>query len=230
MAQWLLNSSFPFSNKTTSTFERQNYEYQLAKIAYLDPQDRYQALQKEGLAGTLVESLNQDEFFAVEFGDRVYNVHRGSKTSEDWLQTDTELALNRLEQTDRFKRSLEYSNQAERATGKKSVEIGHSLGGTLAEKIALQKGNESVVFNQGTTPLANYSGIDRNKNKHYRVAGDAISQSDPTATVVGRPSISNATMLQTVLISNVVPGRFQPALPWLFRTATSHTTSAFAGR
>lgn len=213
------------------TFSKANYEYQLADLAYKNPAEREKRMQDLGLTGTLLKEFNQDEFFAVKMNDRVYNVHRGSVTQQDWTETNTKLATNELEKTDRFKRSLEKSNQTKEATGLQSVEVGHSLGGSLAEHIALRNGDRSVVFNQGTTPLRNYTKIDRNLHQHFRIQGDGVSSFDPTATVVNPdPKDQFTSALAGMVIENTVPGKFGYAMSWLMKTGLNHTTSNFSGK
>lgn len=218
-------------NRDNKTFSAANFEYQLADIAYKKPEERAQHMRERNLAGELLQEFNQDEFFAVRLNDRVYNVHRGSVTQQDWTDTNTSLAANELDRTARFQRSLEKSNQTQAVTGLKSVEVGHSLGGSLAEHIALRNGSESVVFNQGTTFLRDFTKIDRNKNRHYRIQGDGVSSFDPTATTIDAlPENYFNSMLAGTVIENTVPGKFGYALSWLVKTGINHTTNNFGGR
>jgi hypothetical protein len=180
-------------------------EYHLAKIAYEKPAERASKLQQLGISGSLVEGSNKDEFYAFKHGDKLWNVHRGSVTKEDWMQTDSALAVGQLQDSDRYHRAVKDSAQAEQATGMKGVEVGHSLGGTLGETIAHTQGKESVVFNQGTSPLTDYSKFDRNKNVHYRVEGDSVSQFDSTAhKIVNQSSgFKNTELLQDIVLDSV---------------------------
>lgn len=207
-------------------FSLADFEYQLASAAYASPEQRQQRLHEKGYDVTFLDAFNNDEFYAVVAHHKVYNVHRGSVTTEDWLDSDKHIALDKLEKSDRYRRALLNSLGAREATELQSVEVGHSLGGTLAERIALHTGQRSVVFNQGTTPLANYHGIDRQLHQHFRVSGDGVSKFDPTATVVGNQT---HTTIQDVVIQTVLPPGVNRIVPWLVGTAQHHGTSEFGG-
>lgn len=193
-------------------------ELEFAKAAYLSPDERVQQFQ--GSDYQIQNDFNTDEFYSVIHNGTLYNVHRGSSTKEDWTQTDVQLALGDLPDSDRFKRSKALSAAATRKFGLPTVEVGHSLGGSLAERIALEHGTESTVFNQGTSPLLSYGHINRRRNRHFRMSGDAISQFDPTATVLQNNS-TGATL------GKLATNLFLPSASPLVGTYQNHTLSAF---
>lgn len=200
------------------------FEHELAKQSYKTPLERKQYFEQQHPGVELVEAFNLDDFYSVIRDGTLYNVHRGSTTKKDWTQSDVQLAMNELESSDRLLTSKELSRTAIDRYGLPTVEVGHSLGGTLAEKIAVAHGTRSVAFNMGTTPLDNYQQVDRQKHIHFRMEGDSISQFDPTATTlhaIPQPGL-NASFLLPL---------FQPTLPTLLQTAVGtyvqHTLSAF---
>ena len=205
--------------------EHHKLELELADLAYKSPTERIAAVAK--LGGTIVPGFNDDEFMAVKINGKLYNVHRGSKTMEDWTQTDMALAVGELHRTDRYRRSLRKSLDARESTGMHSIEVGHSLGGTLAEKIALHTGDESTVFNQGTSPLENYHGRDRRRHRHFRMEGDGVSGFDPTATVLRNRSTSGRVAAMLLSRPNL-PGIGSIATPSLVQTGLNHSLSSFA--
>lgn len=163
----------------------------LAELAY-KKQDERQSYLNRSIYKNYIQihaGTSRDEFFSAEDvqGKKHFNVHRGSKTQDDWINTNTELARNNIPETARFKRSSRMSFHASSryasgrfSDGKKKqvVEVGHSLGGTLAEQIAMSQNHKSVVFNQGTTPFRDYADVDRSKHIHVRNKEDAVSMFD----------------------------------------------------
>lgn len=153
----------------------------LLKLSYMTPQKREESIQKSPWRKHLkLTHFNNPEFFALNAGNQLFNVHRGSSNIEDFALTDVALAFNNLESTDRYKRSALWSKEATEQYGKgqRVTHVGHSLGGTLAEKISSEQGTESHAYNQGTNPFASYDNIDRSKHKHTQVKGDVISSFD----------------------------------------------------
>lgn len=163
----------------------------LADLAYKKKGDRQsyldQSIYKDQIK--IHQGTSHADFFSAEdvLGEKHFNVHRGSKTQEDWLYTNTLLARNFLSDSSRFKRASQMSlHDADRYASSKTndglkkqvVEIGHSMGGTLAEQIAIQHNHQSVVFNQGTTPFRDYTNIDRSKHAHVRNKEDIVSMFD----------------------------------------------------
>ena len=125
----------------------------------------------------LLTEYNDPEFMTVldPVNKKKYNVHRGTVNQDDLL-TDSKLAANQFHDTDRMKRSTAKSQAVnEKYSQFETIETGHSLGGALAEEIALRNQSKSVVFNRGSTPLASYDHIDRDKHIHYRTDDDLVS-------------------------------------------------------
>lgn len=167
----------------------ENYDYyiqsHLLQLSYMPALQRQQALLNDGLLRNLklLPHYNDDEFFSVQDdrSGKIYNVHRGSTTAEDWLVTDPAIASGTFFGTERFARSLTKSYNIDRRYNKKYggkydvVEVGHSLGGTLADEIGYSLKNSSVAFNPGASPLQQSRPKDRNVNKIYRIQGDPVS-------------------------------------------------------
>ncbi len=154
-------------------------EERLSRVVYERPHQRVAQIDP---TWTILD--NSDEFLSVASPSTIYNIHRGTTTSED-LRTDVALAFGQLQHTDRYKRARQKSMNT-RNEGKHVVEVGHSLGGSLAEDIAVELGHESIVFNKGTTPFHSRA-KDPRRHIHIRNEGDLISQFDPDA--VTRPSL-----------------------------------------
>lgn len=116
-----------------------------------------------------------DEFMSVSQGDYLYNVHRGTSNVDD-LMTDISLAIGGLENTDRYDRSFRksYKFAREFGEGKRIVEVGHSLGGTIAETIAQKLNHESRSFNPGVG-LGESDFVSDNRHKRFRMRNDAVS-------------------------------------------------------
>ena len=107
---------------------------------------------------------------------------RGSVNADD-AKTDAFLALGRLKDTDRWKRTAEHLRRVREAVGEYDL-TGHSLGGTLAQlahdelgAIPGSHGNERknsqlVAFNPGATILGTVPGRD---GRVYSTHGDVVS-------------------------------------------------------
>lgn len=156
----------------------------LLGMSYKKPKEREEEIKKSKWSKHLkLSHFNNDEFFALNAGKNLFNVHRGSSNLEDFALTDVALAFNNLENTDRYKRSALWSQEAtdQYGQGQRVIHVGHSLGGTLAEKISTEQGTESDAYNQGTSPFSEYGGIDRSKHRSTRIEGDAVSASDKSS-------------------------------------------------
>lgn len=158
----------------------------LANLVYQAPSKRRAIINESEYKNelTLHNDLNLDHFASVTHqpSQTLYNLHRGTTNFFD-VQTDLDLAFGNLAQTTRFRSSEKLSQWGvyEHGDDKKIVELGHSLGGALAEEIALKHNRHSVALNMGTTPFKSYKSVDRSKHKHYRTTGDPISMFDPRA-------------------------------------------------
>lgn len=167
--------------------EPSELEVFLVNLAYTAPDQRQKSISESKWSKdlTLHSDFNKEHFAAVthESEKTLFNLHRGTAAKDD-LYTDTRLAVNQLQQTNRFKNSERHSVMSayKLGPGKKIVEMGHSLGGALAEEIAQKYDRPSVALNMGTTPLKSYGKVDRTKHRHHRIGGDPISAFDPTAS------------------------------------------------
>lgn len=214
----------------------------LADLAYKDPNERQSHLDRSVYKDhvKLHSGFNRDEFFSAEDskGQKHYNVHRGSHTKEDWLTSDVELAQNNLKDTGRFRRASRMSfNASDRyASGKFSdgkkkevVEVGHSLGGALAEHIALDQKRSSVVFNQGTTPLRDYKEIDRSKHVHVRTKEDAVSAFDNNDQTISVDSVHGNGVFPIGTLNTMFVGSdiTQSIVGSIFGAVKGHSLDAF---
>lgn len=157
-------------------------EQWLATIAYETPQQRAHLIEQKGYAQDYFLGENTDDFFSLiekSATGTMYNVHRGTSNTSD-IETDSQLAFGNLTQTSRYKRSKAHSERmmVMFGQGRNVKEVGHSLGGSLAEEISVSMGTESVAYNMGTTPFKDYSSTDRTRHKHIRNQGDVISAFD----------------------------------------------------
>lgn len=161
-----------------------DHEIKLSKLAYTPALLRKQALLSDPELAhfQLLPEYNDDEFFSVynPQDGYVYNVHRGSATLHDFGVTDVELALGRFEQTKRYKNSFAKSAYMKERYGNvhRMKELGHSLGGTLADEIGFRLHHESAAFNPGTSPFWKPAKKDRSINKVYRTHVDPVSGYD----------------------------------------------------
>jgi len=113
----------------------------------------------------------EDHFTIYDDGNVNYVAYRGTKLS-DWsdIKHDMNIIKGDYHKSERIKRiNDKLSGKLKR---KKVVHVGHSLGGTTADIIATQRGDESVTFSKGTSPFLNY-GSKRNTN--YATTFDPIS-------------------------------------------------------
>jgi hypothetical protein len=150
----------------------------LSNLIYHEPQKRRHVLNQSNYKHLFLTEFNDAEFASLidPVSKTKYNIHRGTVNTDDLL-TDSTIVTNTFETSDRFKRSLEKSQQSNaRYNQYNTIETGHSLGGALAEDIAYKNNTQSVVFNRGSSPLSNYDHIDREKHIHYRTDDDLVSE------------------------------------------------------
>lgn len=222
----------------TEPQDSQEWYQFLANLSYKPKEERAQRLQSSqwGDKYQISSEFNDDEFVSVVGSDVLYNVHRGSVNRQD-AATDVQLALNQLESTDRYKASYAKSQAATQVhgTNKTVIEVGHSLGGTLAETIAKQNHTKSVAFNMGTTPLKDYKGTDRQQHQHYRIKGDLVSSFDnSTGVSVMKPKEAEpkkSLLGRTRALPFGTPGgrRLKRRFTWdhLYETLDRHFLSKF---
>lgn len=158
-----------------------------ANLAYSPPNQR-QALinSNDSLKGFRVDpQFNSDEHFVAvsDDGQHVYSAHRGTSNADD-VTTDLSLAAGNLHKTKRYARSREKSFEAmykyEQASS--FTEVGHSLGGTLADNISRETGRDSIVFNTGSSPFATQHALS-SRHQHHRIGTDLISAFAPATTI-----------------------------------------------
>ncbi len=151
-----------------------------AQLAYVSPQERQSVIENSQYAQQyMLDSRFQTDTFSVilsKTDGRAYHAYRGTTTAAD-VGTDAALAFGMLHGTDRYKNNERHSNIARSYSPNHSdvVHVGHSLGGTLADQIARTRGDRSISFNQGSTPLHNY-GEGSNRNVQVRVENDFVSR------------------------------------------------------
>jgi putative lipase involved disintegration of autophagic bodies len=155
-----------------------------ANLAYTPPDQRQVAINSSDYNTYQVDPhFNDDEHFVAHSGNQVYSSHRGTSNVDD-VKTDLSLATGKLNETDRYKRSYTKSLSVLRKHRRKNVtEVGHSLGGTLADQISRQTGRNSIVFNQGSSPFAAKHAAN-DQHQHIRTSTDVVSAFSAPATQV----------------------------------------------
>ena len=170
----------------------------LSELAYESPEKRREKLAQHYSHLHIADGFNDDEHFSVVGDKELYNVHRGSTTKKDWLVTDPAILFDNLKSTDRYHDSAAKSNAANEiyGQGKARYEVGHSLGGTLAQEISQENGNKSLAYNPGTSPFKTYAAVDKTQHQTFRNSHDLISLFNPNteATSTQRASYGNATV------------------------------------
>ena len=137
------------------------------------------ASERRDVDGFKYNSAASNEEHAVWVNEAIKKVviaYRGSRTQEDWLVSDKHIAKGTLEQSDRYKRELKFTNDiVSKIPSDYEIEFtGSSLGGTLAYTLGHATKQRAVVFNPGV-------GIDGAKKhgddntKMYHAQGDPIS-------------------------------------------------------
>ena len=129
--------------------------------------------------GFRYDTSNSNDEHAVWINDAIKKVvvaYRGSRTQEDWLVSDKHIAKGTLEQSDRYKRELTYTNDlVSKIPNDYEIEFtGSSLGGTLAYTLGHATKQRAVVFNPGV----GIDGADKHgedNTKMYHAQGDPIS-------------------------------------------------------
>lgn len=87
---------------------------------------------KYGLKKDRGLSTNQSQVYTDGYGNPIITF-RGSKTAEDWLLSDTALALGLEKYTPRFQKSQKLVEEVEKKYHSPVTTLGHSLGGSLSE-------------------------------------------------------------------------------------------------
>jgi hypothetical protein len=157
-----------------------------ANLAYSPPDQRQVLINSnDSLKGfTIDPQFNSDEHFVAvsHDGQHVFSSHRGTSNADD-VTTDVSLAAGTLHNTKRYARSRSKSMDATRKYEHADlVEVGHSLGGTLADRISRESGRRSIVFNAGSSPFAPSAPVSQ-RHEHHRIASDIISSFAPATSI-----------------------------------------------
>ena len=156
--------------------------YKFTKQSYLSIDDRYDI-------GNYIYYKKLSNTNTAIWNNKKLNIshisYRGSKDIEDYLITDLEVFLNKVHQSERFKKALNITYQVRNKYGTNLEISGHSLGGTIATYITSCIGKHSwfhkaTTFNPGTSPLTtkkNYQFC--HKLTHLRRFGDIVCLANP---------------------------------------------------
>lgn len=120
---------------------------ELLKASYKSQKEAQQILQPYGYTYDPALSSITDKVFLDKSGNPIV-LHRGSKRIiEDWLSSNLPLAVGLEGGTERFKKSKKVIEELRQKYPEKSItSVGHSLGGSLAEKSGADK---AITFNKG---------------------------------------------------------------------------------
>ena len=146
--------------------------YDALSASYLPTNEAKDALVKDGfIMDTDLSNVENKVYHNDKTGDLLI-AYRGSKNlKNDWLDTNVKLLQNRLNETDRFKRSQDVYNKAKSKYHKDSaILVGDSLGGSLASSVG-SNSDKIYTYNKG------FAGIVGNKDgeQSFRSRGDIIS-------------------------------------------------------
>lgn len=212
----------------------------LSSLSYQDPSQRKALLESSAFGSdySINEAFNSDEFVSVHSrdGQHVYNAHRGSANMDDFT-TDLQLAVGGITSTKRHRRSRQWSHEVRQHHGNhvEYTEVGHSLGGTLADDISRQYGDKSIVFNMGTSPLhKDHEGSE--EHKQLRIGNDIVSSfnaSSATKTIAYQPQNPLEQLIQSRIhsISDFLPEQAGPspgAALSLYSSIQGHFLSNFS--
>lgn len=119
----------------------------LLNASYKSQSEAQQLLSPYGYSYDPEVSTMTDKVFLDRNGNPIV-LHRGSKrVIEDWLGSNLPLAVGLESQSPRFKKSKELIETLKQKYPDKSItSVGHSLGGSIAEKSGA---NKIVTFNKG---------------------------------------------------------------------------------
>lgn len=119
----------------------------LLKASYKSQRDAQQELEGEGWTYDPDLSTIKNKVFLDPTGSPVV-LHRGSKRiGEDWIQSNIPLAFGLEAYSPRFKESKKVISDVKAKYNKPVTSIGHSLGGSLAEKSGADK---VITYQKGT--------------------------------------------------------------------------------
>lgn len=119
----------------------------LLSASYKSQREAEALLKPKGYTYDPSLSSMTDKVFVDSYGNPLV-LHRGSKrVIEDWFQSNLPLAVGLESKTPRFQKSKEVVQQVREKYNKPVTSIGHSLGGSLAEKSGAER---VITFNKGT--------------------------------------------------------------------------------
>lgn len=190
----------------------------LSNLVYSTPHERTQHL----LNKNYQVHYHDDEFLSASRGNNLYNVHRGTTPTLRDLYSDLSLAVGSTNHS-RFADSLKKSQYHASLHGRdKTVyEVGHSLGGTIAEYVARKLGHRSISYNPGTSPLLEShltSGSQR-----IRTSDDFVSSFKPATKTINPKKRKYPSFVANV---GRLPRGFQTT-KWLLDQYDSHKMSNF---
>lgn len=120
---------------------------ELLQASYKSQRQAKEMLEKKGYTYDPDLSSMTDKVFLDPQGNPVV-VHRGSVRVSDWLGSNLPLAVGLESISPRFKKSKEVVKQVkQKYEGRPLTSVGHSLGGSLAEKAGADR---AITYQKGT--------------------------------------------------------------------------------
>lgn len=150
----------------------------LSNLVYQNPIKRRLFLNNSKYKHFMLTEFNDSEYAVVldSYNNKAYHLHRGTVNKDD-IKTDFHLSIGNFKNTERY-------NNTKSKVNKSSIifhnfehfHVGHSLGGTLAQEIAIEKKHNSISINRGSSPLEKSVNLDKNKHVHFRDENDLVSK------------------------------------------------------
>jgi hypothetical protein len=124
--------------------------HDLIEASYKSQKDAREQLGRFGYTYDPSLSRMDTKVFLNEQGEPII-LHRGSVRVSDWMPTNIALAGGLEQYTPRFKHATDITQKVkEKYKDKEITSIGHSLGGSLAEKTGADK---VITYNKPITPF-----------------------------------------------------------------------------
>ena len=182
---------------------KKNYKTGYNKLAYAASQQTYELDNYDNKYHKYLESQNYklDEELSKDTRHKVYHnpeskhsiVAFKGTTSYDDILTDLEsIGLNDYEHKD-FKYAYNVYDKVKERYGDNISTSGHSLGGSLADRVAAKNDKKAIVFNPGSGPLGFKTS---DKTQVYRKQDDQVSK------YVSGKNIENLPEKKTVTYGN----------------------------
>lgn len=150
----------------------------LSNFAYIEPIKRRFYLDNSKYKYLKLTNFNDNEYAAIlDTSNKImYHTHRGTVNSND-VKTDFQLALNNLHNTDRYNRTKNKVQKSMQLFSDYShTHIGHSLGGSIAQKLAVLYNHSSISINRGSTPFEEKQILNSQQHIHFRDSNDFVSK------------------------------------------------------